>query len=323
METISVIVPVYKVEQYLDKCVQSIVDQTYRNLEIILVDDGSPDRCGAICDAWAEKDSRIQVIHKPNGGLSDARNAGMNVARGQYIGFVDSDDWIEPEMYELLLSHMQEDEADISACGVIMDWEDGTPSRMLTGDAEGVFTQEEGMCAIIEESVLKQPVWYKLYKKELIQDIPFAVGKYHEDVFWSYQAVGSGQRISVSAAPCYHYLQRTGSIMSTSFSLKRLDALEAKSIRQAYVEQNFPNLTGTALRDLWFTCLYQGQQSLLRLAPDDSAKALECIRSYLKRHPISLTQKSNFSAKEQIWLQLAKWNLNSACRIRNRLKVGQ
>ena len=104
MDLISVIVPVYKVEPYLDKCVRSIVEQTYQNLEIILVDDGSPDNCGAICDAWAEKDSRIKVIHKENGGLSDARNAGMDVATGQWIAFVDSDDWIAEEMYESLLN---------------------------------------------------------------------------------------------------------------------------------------------------------------------------------------------------------------------------
>ena len=103
MDLISVIVPVYKVEPYLDKCVRSIVDQTYQNLEIILVDDGSPDRCGEICDAWAAKDSRIRVIHKENGGLSDARNAGMAVATGKYMGFVDSDDYIAPDMYRLLL----------------------------------------------------------------------------------------------------------------------------------------------------------------------------------------------------------------------------
>ena len=102
---ISVIVPVYKVEKYLDKCVESIVNQTYKNLEIILVDDGSPDNCPAMCDEWAEKDERIRVIHKENGGLADARNAGMDIATGDYIGFVDSDDWIEPNMYEVLLKN--------------------------------------------------------------------------------------------------------------------------------------------------------------------------------------------------------------------------
>ena len=103
---ISVIVPVYKVEQYLDRCVQSIVDQTWKNLEIILVDDGSPDGCARMCDEWARRDARIRVIHKENGGLSDARNAGMAAATGESIGFVDGDDWIEPDMYRLLVEQM-------------------------------------------------------------------------------------------------------------------------------------------------------------------------------------------------------------------------
>ena len=115
---ISVIVPVYKVEKYLDRCVESIVNQTYKNLEIILVDDGSPDNCPVMCDEWAEKDERIRVIHKENGGLADARNAGMNIATGDYIGFVDSDDWIEPNMYEVLLKNALKYDADISRCGL-------------------------------------------------------------------------------------------------------------------------------------------------------------------------------------------------------------
>ena len=131
-ELISIIVPVYRVEPYLDRCVQSIVDQTYQNLEIILVDDGSPDNCPAMCDAWAAKDSRVKVIHKENGGLSDARNAGLAAAAGEYIGFVDSDDWISPDMYRLLYENMAEHGSDVSACGVEMVWEDRTPPRLLT-----------------------------------------------------------------------------------------------------------------------------------------------------------------------------------------------
>ena len=123
---ISVIVPIYNVEKYVNKCVGSIVNQTYTNLEIILVDDGSPDRCPEICDEWAKKDSRIKVIHKKNGGLSDARNAGMKIASGDYIAFVDSDDWIAPEMYERLLMAIKNDNSDIAACAVKMVWEDGS-----------------------------------------------------------------------------------------------------------------------------------------------------------------------------------------------------
>ena len=121
---ISVIIPVYKVEEYINRCIKSVVNQTYDNLEIILVDDGSPDNCPVICDKWAEKDSRIKVIHKNNGGLSDARNMGMKIASGELIGFIDSDDWISKEMYQLLYENMKENESDISACGVKMVWED-------------------------------------------------------------------------------------------------------------------------------------------------------------------------------------------------------
>ena len=120
MDLISVIVPVYRTEAYLDRCIESIVDQTYTNLEIILVDDGSPDRCPQMCDEWARRDTRIRVIHKKNGGLSDARNAGMAAATGEYIGFVDSDDWIKPDMFRLLYEKMEQMQSDIAACGVEM-----------------------------------------------------------------------------------------------------------------------------------------------------------------------------------------------------------
>ena len=129
---ISVIVPVYKVEPYLDRCVQSVVNQTYPNLEIILVDDGSPDQCPVMCDTWAKKDPRIRVIHKKNGGLSDARNAGMAAASGEYISFVDSDDWIAPEMLERLVKALERDDSDIAACAVEMVWEDGRENKTLT-----------------------------------------------------------------------------------------------------------------------------------------------------------------------------------------------
>lgn len=117
---ISVIVPIYKVEQYLNRCVQSIVDQTYKNLEIILVDDGSPDNSPAMCDAWAEKDDRVQVVHKKNGGVSSARNAGLDAANGAYIGFVDGDDYIEPDMYAQLLQAIQKDSSDMAVCGILL-----------------------------------------------------------------------------------------------------------------------------------------------------------------------------------------------------------
>lgn len=316
---ISVIVPVYKVEPYLDKCVSSIVNQTYTNLEIILVDDGSPDSCPAMCDAWAEKDSHIRVIHKTNGGLSDARNAGMAVATGELMAFVDSDDWIAPDMYGYLYQRLTEDNSDIAACGVQMVWEDKKLCRMLTRAGSYVLNQEESMRAIIEESWLKQPVWYKLYKTDLIRDILFPMGKCHEDVFWSYQAVGIAKKVSVSDHVGYYYLQRGGSIMGEGYSLKRLDAVEAKVQRCTYIQERFPTLSPLAVKNLWFTCIYQGQLALRTLDKAEAEKILAYFENVMEMHPFKMKE---CSAKERLWLNMAKSSLVVACRTRNALKIG-
>lgn len=318
---ISVIVPVYKVEAYLDKCISSIVGQTYKNLEIILVDDGSPDKCPQMCDAWAAKDSRIRVIHKENGGLSDARNVGMAVAKGELIGFVDSDDWIEDNMYKLLYQHIVNEHSDISACGVEVCWDDGTPSRMLTKTGCCVLDREEAMRAIIEESWLKQPVWYKLYKTELIRDILFPVGKYHEDVFWSYQAVARAERVAVFDALCYHYRQRSGSIMGDGYSLKRLDSLEAKCLQLSFVRRSFPSLEGMARLNILFSCIYAMQMCLKYLPETDIEsgrreilKALDLGKPYQEITDVSL--------KQRVWILLSGLSFDNTCRLRNLFKIG-
>lgn len=318
-DLISVIVPVYKVEKYLDRCVKSIVNQTYRNLEIILVDDGSPDCCPAICDAWAEKDSRVKVIHKENGGLSEARNAGIEVSCGELIGFVDSDDWISIDMYQCLYETMKEDNSDVVACGVEMAWEDGTPSRMLTKIGNCVLSKEEAMRAIIEESWLKQPVWYKLYKMELVRDISFPVGKYHEDVFWSYQVIGRANQVSVIDRTGYYYWQRSGSIMGEKYSIRRLDAIEAKVQRHAYISERFPELKNLSAKNLWFTCIYQGQLAIRELDADMARKIMAYLGTVLLENSID-TEKCGI--KEKLWLILAKYSLYATCSIRNILGIG-
>lgn len=323
MHLISIIVPVYKTEAYLDRCVRSIVAQSYRNLEIILVDDGSPDNCPALCDAWAEKDPRIKVIHKKNGGLSDARNAGMAIAAGELMGFVDSDDWIAPDMYQHLYDRMIADNSDLAACGVEMVWEDGSPSHSLTKSGCCVLSREEAMRAIIQESWLKQPVWYKLYKTALIRDIPFPVGKYHEDVFWSYQAVARAQRVSVSDKVGYYYVQRSGSIMGEGYSLKRLDAIEAKLCRIHFVRHHFPTLESPAQIDLLFTCMYQGQLAITHLEKPERKQAFSVLKETAKQCPLPQgNEYQAMPAKHKFWTHLAKQNLVFACRIRNFLGIG-
>lgn len=321
-DCISIIVPVYNVEPYLDRCVQSIVNQTYRNLEIILVDDGSPDNCPQMCDAWAAKDPRIKVIHKENGGLSDARNAGMNAATGEYIGFVDSDDWIAPEMVERLKSAMEADRSDIAACTVEMVWEDGSPSRLLTVRENCVMDRLEAQEALLDESMLKQPVWYKLYRKEMIQDIPFEVGKTHEDVFWSYQAVGNAKRVSVIDYIGYYYWQRGDSIMGEGYSLKRLDAMEAYEKRYQYLAEKFPELEVKARRAIVEACIYHGQMTLKHLPEDEKKKTMHYLKDVKSRYSIKYAEYADRKLTHRLWLDLARISLPLACWIKNILHVG-
>lgn len=321
---ISVIVPIFKVESYLDRCVASIVNQTYRNLEIILVDDGSPDCCPTMCDAWAEKDRRVKVIHKANGGLSDARNTGMAIASGMLMGFVDGDDYIHPDMYHLLFQNMSENQSDISACGVEMVWDDGSPSRMLTKTGCCVMDRQEAMQVVIKETWLKQPVWYKLYKTEQIRDLPFPVGKYHEDVFWTWQAVARAGRISVFDKPCYYYVQRSGSIMGEGYSLRRLDAVEAKQQRLTYLEREFQALKDTARTDLLFTCMYHGQLAQAHLTGKERNQAIKTLIAVVRACPMPAWKKrKKLPMIQQCWLYLAKLSLPTVCRVRGIFGLGK
>lgn len=318
---ISVIIPVYGIEPYLDRCVESVTKQTYTNLEIILVDDGSPDRCTAICDEWARRDDRVKVIHKANGGLSDARNAGMRVAAGELIGFVDGDDWISAEMYQCLYDNMMENDSDISACGVEMVWEGDVPHRALTPGGTYLLNQREAMEAIVRESVLKQPVWYKLYKTKLIRSIAFPVGRYHEDVFWSYRAIANAQSVSIFDTPCYYYYQRNNSIMGNQYSLKRLDALDAKWERLEYLEARFPELAGPARWDLWFSGMYAMQMSLQFLSTGELEAARQKIERMIQGvKPVRGLEDASIQSK--IWFLLSQISFEKTCKLRNLLHIG-
>ncbi|MDR3346595.1 MAG: glycosyltransferase, partial [Campylobacteraceae bacterium] len=197
---ISVIVPVYKVEQYLAACLNSIVNQTYKNLEIILVDDGSPDNCGKICDEYAQKDSRIVVLHQPNGGVSRARNAGLDIAKGEYIAFVDSDDYIALDMYEELMSIAQKQSADVAICGIYVIKKDGMEifKKTLEGlDTNGIKYQ------FLINSYPSFP-WGRLYKTKLFQGVRFPVGLIcYEDMFVMPKILSNADKIVFAPKPYY------------------------------------------------------------------------------------------------------------------------
>ena len=183
-ELVSVIVPIYKVEPYLKKCVDSIRNQTYKNLEIILVDDGSPDECPKMCDDFAKEDNRIKVIHRKNGGLSAARNSGLEIATGKYIGFVDSDDYIHSKMYEILVGRLEEKSADLAVCRVQDVFEIGEEEALSTEEKVETMTNVEALKSIYGNWGTDMVVaWNKLYKRELFEELRYNEGKVHEDEF--------------------------------------------------------------------------------------------------------------------------------------------
>ena len=222
-DLISVIVPVYKVECYLHKCVDSIINQTYKNLEIILVDDGSPDNCPKICDDYAKRDSRIKVIHKKNGGLSSARNAGLDIASGNYIGFIDSDDYISPHMYEELYFALINTNSDISMCN--FDYIDESYNNLFF---DSPIADEELNKKDIISKLFIDKYWYyviacnKLYKKELFTNLRYPIREIHEDEGIIHHLYLKCNKVTTISSSYYYYVQRNDSIMGKGKSIKSL-----------------------------------------------------------------------------------------------------
>lgn len=313
---ISVIVPIYNVEKYLARCVDSIVNQTYKNLEIILVDDGSPDRCPQMCDDYAEKDSRIKVVHKKNGGLSDARNAGMAVATGKYISFIDSDDYVSDDFFECLLDVMNKENSDIAECSVVKFYEDNRFDEFSDDLSVKTYDTQDAMSALIAENPFHQHVWNKLYKTELVKDIPYAVGKLNEDEFWTYRVFGRANKVARLNKTMYYYFQRSSSIMGVGYNIRRLDALEGKANRQKYIENNFPDLSTQAKIDLYGSCMFAYQSVLKFMSGADKKKALELIRKYRKMYNLSFDEIKLADKSARKYFYLAKCNFGFCCKFR-------
>jgi len=245
---ISIIIPVYKVKPYLRKCVDSVLAQTYSNLEIILVDDGCPDNCGKICDEYAEKDKRIMVVHKENGGLSDARNAGLDIIKGEYVAFVDSDDWVTPKYIEDMYENLRKYDADISLSGAIYVYENNKKDMVLAiSKNEGLYTQKEAVENLFYQKGIYPSAWAKLYKTELFNTIRYPKGKLNEDSATTYKIFCLCDKISYTNANNYCYLQRIGSIENSQFSPKKMDAIDIVDEMLAWVCENKPEYKKAAI----------------------------------------------------------------------------
>ena len=218
---VSVIVPVYKVEAYLDKCVESLVAQDLREIEIILVDDGSPDNCPALCDAWAQRDERIRVLHKENGGLSSARNAGVAIARAPYVGFVDSDDYVAPNMYSRLLASITAHHAQMAVGGVR-----GVYANRETTAGNGeqfVMNRTQAFKEFLSGERLRIWVPVKLYEKRLFDHVKFETGRTYEDLLIIADLLEQCEVVSADLEPFYFYMHHEESITTSSYNKRTLD----------------------------------------------------------------------------------------------------
>ena len=244
---ISVIVPVYKVEKYLDKCITSIVNQTYKNLEIILVDDGSPDACPQKCDEWAENDSRIKVIHKDNGGLSSARNAALEIVQGDYISFVDSDDYIALDLYEKIVNLLKKDLFDIIVFDGNRIDSNGKIFSSTENIKEGVVNSEFALSELLKSNI-NSYVWDKIFKKQLFEDIKFPINRKWEDVATLYKVFMKTNAIYCYPEKMYFYLKRSESITKQSLDGKSLgDIFLARYECYLALKDTYPNLNELAV----------------------------------------------------------------------------
>lgn len=318
---LSVIVPIYKTENYLNQCIESIVTQTYENLEIILVDDGSPDNCPAMCDAWAEKDKRIKVVHQENAGGGAARNTGYAIAKGSFVAFIDSDDYLSPVMFEHLIS-LCDDNTDIAECEIIMTKND---DAFFSGVSSAKILKADTICALryhIANSYFQQTPPNKIYRKTAVANNLFPIGRHIDDEFWTYKVIGNSRNLVHSSAKLYAYRQQSDSVTHQKYSLKYLHAIEAKKERADYIHIHFPELENDAIASLFFSCIYHGQLALLELKKEERKSAFSILHPIIKNVHLPFTYVKTFSMQKRFWYYLSKINFPFCCAVKNLLKVG-
>ncbi|MEI5907738.1 glycosyltransferase family 2 protein [Bacillus spongiae] len=305
---VSVVVPIYKVEKYIHRCINSLINQSYKQLEIILVNDGSPDNCGEIVDEYARKDERIKALHKQNGGLSDARNYGMKYVTGGYTIFVDSDDWLEEKMIEELVRCSHELKADLVQSAFYYSYEDAllfdNRNYSITSDPL-IMNNKEAMLELVKNEKVKNFAWGKLYKTEMIKDLSFKKGVLFEDVFWAHKVIKRVNKLVLIQKPLYHYFQRSDSIVST-YSLRNLDMIEGLKERLQFIEMHYPELLNESYKQLLKSHLIHYNLLLVNRKKDKRGEKRREIRRYIEDHDTHFQQavKTDEELKKQLTLFL-------------------
>lgn len=301
-DLISVIVPIYNIEKYIDRCVESVVNQTYKNLEIILVDDGSTDNSSSVCDDWAKRDSRIKVIHKKNGGLSDARNFGLDNAKGDYIAFVDGDDFIDINMYDSMLNYLKKYNCDICICG-INKIENGrefiTRPYMYSNNEFTILNNENALVELLNDR-LDVSSCNKLYKKEIINDLRFPYGITNEDFALMYKFFYRSNQIIIINENYYKYIQRQGSITTTKFNERQFDKYYNCIQMMDFIEENIPNLINEAKYYLWYHTFCLLKQLYLENLIISYSKYAKELKTTLKKDSFIIMKSKKLSYKEKI-----------------------
>ena len=322
MNKISIVIPIYNVEKYLPQCLDSVINQTHPNLEIILVNDGSTDSCGEIGEGYAAKDPRIKVIHKENGGLSDARNAGIKVATGEYIAFIDSDDWIVPNFCDSLLQTALQKKAEIVECG-FSKFQNESEINVKRIDSQNtilVYDTEEALKLLMKETI-KQMACNKLFKKDIIEGVLFENNRKHEDEFWTYQIIGNAKRIVKTNDILYFYRQHSQSIMGRNYNVSRLDGLLALEKRIQYMAEKFPDSKDLAVKIFCFASIYHYQKLASNSEIDFNKKHRKEILTNIKKYLPPNSYKM-WSIKEIFWINFFMFAPQYCAQLRNELKIG-
>lgn len=289
-DLISVIVPFYKTGKYLDRCIESLVNQTYENLEILLIDDGSPDDAGAIADAWKEKDGRIRVFHRSNGGQSAARNFALRMAQGKYFGFVDSDDYVEPHFVETLYSLLVKNNADISAVGYQMVSETILPvCDSFDPSCTEILDRHEAIRELFSPDKYRDYPCNKLFRKELFRGIEFPVGCSFEDIGTIYRLIDRCDRMVYNPIGLYYYYRRAGSIVALKDVKSLRDAFFMRKQRYLYVKDKYPDIESN------YDNFFRMGLSLIQYLGEDEKKWLpEELRELWPRVKKTVSVKDKF-----------------------------
>ena len=300
-ELISVVIPVYNVRAYLERCFQSVISQEYHNLEIILVDDGSTDGSGALCDALAERDSRVRVIHKANGGLGSARNAGMDAANGDILSFVDSDDWIEPGMYTTMTELMRRDRSQIAACGIQRVTENGEISYYNDHlEERAVFSTEDALRELPKNERLSNSMCNKLFRRETMEGLHINEQIAYEDNPYTPRCIARAERVSYTAEPFYCYFERAGSISRKAFSVREFDRITADRMRLEFYRAEFPQCEDAAAIAFIGSCLkiyHQSAGSGEKAIEEKRLQLAKELRETIRQYPnLPFTKKQRAKA---------------------------